>query len=68
MLSKEETPILAGTLPAFEIFLTKLETLAKVKPRLKNFIEEGLTFAKKYYRGMDDTGAYIVAMCTSYKL
>jgi hypothetical protein len=68
MLSKEETPVLAGTVPAFEIFLTKLETLAKVKPKLKDCIEEGLTFAKKYYRSMDDTGAYVVAMCMSYDL
>jgi hypothetical protein len=65
MLSKEETPVLAGTVPVFEIFLTKLETLAKAKPRLKDCIEEGLRFAKKYYQRMDDTGAYVVSMCTS---
>jgi hypothetical protein len=66
MLSKEETPVLAGTIPAFEIFLTKLETLAEVKPWLQGCIEEGLRFARKYYQAMDDTGAYVVAMCMLY--
>lgn len=63
MLSKEGTPVLSGTLPAFEIFLTKMEKLAKVKPRLKPFIDEGLKFAYKYYKRMDDTDAYVIAMC-----
>lgn len=68
MLSKEETPVLAGAIPAFEIFLTKMEQLAELKPHLKPFIKEGLSFAYKYYKRMDGTSAYIIAMCTFFFL
>ena len=68
MLSKEETPVLAGAIPAFEIFLTKMEKLAEVKPHLKLFIDEGLSFAYKYYNRMDQTNAYVIAMCRFFFL
>jgi hypothetical protein len=63
MVSKEETPVLAGVLPAFEIFITKWETLAKMKPWLKPWIDEDLFWANKYYLHMDQTNAYVIAMC-----
>jgi len=68
MLSKEATPVLAGVIPAFEIFLTKMEKLAEMKPHLNSFITEGLSFAYKYYSRMDKTVAYIVAMCMIFFL
>lgn len=63
MLAKEVTPVLAGALPVFEIFMTKWDTLALKKPWLKPFIDEGTEWAKKYYVRMDDTDAYVIAMC-----
>lgn len=63
MLSKEETPVLAGVIPAFEIFLSKWDKLAIAKPRLKPWIDEGLKWATKYYRRLDLSDAYVVGMC-----
>ena len=63
MLSKDKTPVLAGVIPVFEIFMTKWETLAAKRVWLKPFIDEGLRWAKKYYVRLDNTTAYIVAMC-----
>lgn len=57
--------MLAGVLPAFEVFLTKWEKLATVKPWLKPYIDEGLSWAYKYYQRMDLTKAYVIAMCKS---
>lgn len=66
IFSKEATPVLAGAIPAFEIFLTKMEKLAETKANLNPFITEGLKFAYSYYNRMDNTSAYIVAMCKSF--
>jgi hypothetical protein len=63
MLAREDTPVLAGVIPVFEIFMSKWETLARKKPRLKPFIDEGLKWATKYYVCMDTTNAYIIGMC-----
>jgi hypothetical protein len=63
MLAKDETPVLAGVIPAFEIFLTKWEKLAVKKPHLKPWIDEGLVWATKYYRRLDSSDAYVIAMC-----
>jgi hypothetical protein len=68
MLSKEETPVLAGVLPAFEIFLTKWEKLATVKYWLKPWIDVGLSWAYKYYKRMDLTNAYVIAMCKLFRM
>ena len=61
-MSKESTPILSGSIPAFEMFMSSWEQLAEKIPRLKPFIDEGLKWAFKYYERMDRTDAYIVAM------
>jgi hypothetical protein len=63
MLSKDKTPVLAGVIPAMEIFLTKWEKLALAKPHLKPWIDVGLTWATKYYRRLDSSNAYVIAMC-----
>jgi RNA binding exosome subunit len=65
MLAKDKTPILAGVIPVFEIFMTKWETLAEKRQWLKPFIDEGLRWANKYYIRLDKTTAYVVAMCKS---
>ena len=61
-MSREETLVLAGSLPAFEMFMTTWEVLAEKHVRLQPFIDIGLTWVNKYYCKMDQTRAYIVAM------
>jgi hypothetical protein len=63
ILSNDQTPVLAGVIPAFEIFLTKWEKLAVAKPWLKPWIDVGLLWAIKYYRRFDSCDAYVIAMC-----
>jgi hypothetical protein len=63
-LTSERTPMLAGVLPCFEMLMTQWENLAKDMPKLKPYIQPGLDSAYKYYNRMDDTKAYVVAMCT----
>lgn len=62
-MSKETYPVLAGFVPAFEMFMTSWEQLADKNPPLRKWIEEGLTLARKYYHKMDDTDAFVIAMC-----
>jgi hypothetical protein len=61
-MSKETTPILSGSIPAFEMFMLSWEQLAEKIPCLKPFINEGLKWALKYYEWMNRTDAYVVAM------
>jgi hypothetical protein len=64
-MSKEKTPVLAGTIPSFERFMTSWEKLAEKNKHLAPAIKVGLSFAYKYYTKMDHTSAYVVAMCES---
>ena len=61
-MSEEGTPILSGSIPAFEAFMTKWEKLSE-QPRLELLIEPGLEWAYRYYSRMDRTRAYTIAMC-----
>lgn len=61
-MSKEANPVLSGSIPAFEMFMTTWERLGEKHPRLKPFTDIGLRWATKYYSRMDNTDAYIVAM------
>jgi hypothetical protein len=62
-MSAESFPVLAGAIPALEIFMTAWEEMGDKHPHLKPFLDEGLKFAKKYYRRMDRSRAYTIAMC-----
>jgi hypothetical protein len=62
-MSGESCPLLSGAIPAFEIFMSRWENLKVDKPRLARFIDKGLEWAYKYYKRMDRTRAYIIAMC-----
>jgi hypothetical protein len=62
-MSGESCPLLSGAIPAFELFMTRWEKLQKERPRLKRFIDNGLEWAYKYYKRMDRTRAYVIAMC-----
>ena len=62
-MSSETNPVLAGSIPAFEMFMTSWEYLAGKHPRLKPWIDIGLKWATTYYSRMDLTKAYIISMC-----
>ncbi|KIL54933.1 hypothetical protein M378DRAFT_182369 [Amanita muscaria Koide BX008] len=61
-LCAEKLPTLASSLPNFEMFMTAWETLGAKHPPLKRYTEIGLKWATKYYRRMDNTKAYVIAM------
>ncbi|KAF8230270.1 hypothetical protein L208DRAFT_1282653, partial [Tricholoma matsutake] len=63
VMLKDKTPILAGTIPSFEQFMSCWEQLAKKNVHLAPAIKIGLDFTMKYYKQIDDTDAYVVAMC-----
>jgi hypothetical protein len=62
-MSAETTPILSRAIPDFEMLMTEWERLGADCPELRFWTEIGLRWAKKYYIRMDDTDAYVVAMC-----
>lgn len=64
-MSHEETPLLAGVIPSFEVFMTGWEKLKKIRPHLAPFIKPGLDSAGKYYSRTDYTKAYMIGMCMS---
>lgn len=61
-LCGERTPILSNIVPAFEMCMTSWEWLGEKHPRLSPYTQIGLDWAIKYYKKMDNTKAYIVAM------
>jgi hypothetical protein len=64
-MSAEATPVLAGSIRSFKLFMTQWEALAVKCPCLKRFVDISLVWAQKYYSRMDGTKAYIIAMRTS---
>ena len=62
-MSAERTPILSGAIPAFEMFMTAWEELGIKNPSLRRWTDIGIEWATKYYKKMDQTDAYTVAMC-----
>ena len=63
IMSAESMPMLSGAVLSFKIFMTQWEKLCTKYPELKPWVNIGLEWAKKYYTRMDDTDAYVVAMC-----
>jgi len=61
-MSSDVNPILSGSIPAFEMFMTAWEKLAEHHPRLKPWIDVGLEWVTTYYARMDLTKAYIMTM------
>lgn len=60
-MSSESTPVLSGAITSFEQLMTEWEQYGK-HDELKVWTEIGLKSAKKYYKRMDDTDAYVVTM------
>ena len=44
-MSGEHSPLLSGTIPAFELFMTHWEKLKEEKPHFAQFIDKGLDSA-----------------------
>ncbi|KAJ7130434.1 hypothetical protein C8R44DRAFT_549780, partial [Mycena epipterygia] len=69
VMSSESTPILAATIPAFELFMSSWETMKAdsdlEEENIADLISPGLVIAQKYYDKFADTDAYIIAMCES---
>jgi hypothetical protein len=61
-MSAESMPVLSSAVAFFEIFMSQWEGLSKDSPKLTPWIDIGLRWARKYYKFMDDTNAYIVTM------
>jgi len=62
-MSSESMPVLSRAIINFEMFMTEWEKLGDQYYILRPWTEIGLRWAKKYYVRMDDTEAYVVAMC-----
>ena len=66
-MSAENTPILAGAIPAFELFMTSwkamMDDVDLQAENIRKFIRPGLAIATKYYNRMGETDAYVIAMC-----
>lgn len=62
-MSAEKMPVLAGSIKAFELFMSQWEVLGSKHPCLKRFTSIGLQWATEYYKRMDNTNAYVVLMC-----
>jgi len=62
-MSAHATPVLSGAIPSFELLMTSWESLGKTYKNLTPWTDIGLTWAHKYYNRMDDTRAYIIAIC-----
>jgi hypothetical protein len=61
-MSSESLPRLGSAVPCFELFITAWEALGTSVPRVKPWTDVGLEWATKYYKRMDNTRAYVIAM------
>ena len=62
-MSAHTTPVLSGAIPSFELFMSQWEQLGRTHAKLRPWTKIGLKWANKYYKRMDDTRAFIIAMC-----
>lgn len=64
-MSHESTPVLSYAISSFEKLLVEWETTGKKFETLRPWTDIGERWATKYYCRMDDTDAYVIAMCKS---
>lgn len=62
MMSGEHNPLMGGTIPTFELFMSSWEKISRNDSELATLIKPGLKLAYKYYSKMDHTMAYVVTM------
>lgn len=67
-MAKETTPTLCNAIRFMESWMTVWEDhqnlLAGEDHCAHDWVEEGLLWAKKYYRKMDDSKAFAISLCT----
>ena len=61
--SAETTPTLSHAIIKFEEFMSNWEQLSEEHVLIKFWTNIGLRWATKYYIRMDNTEAYVLAMC-----
>ncbi|KAJ6528117.1 hypothetical protein B0H19DRAFT_1274919 [Mycena capillaripes] len=65
-MSAKNTPILAGSIPAFKLFMAAWNAMLAdadlQEENISTFIDLGLAVTNTYYNKMGDTDAYIIAM------
>jgi hypothetical protein len=61
-MSSESTPVLCGAIASFELLMTTWEKLGATYSEVKHWTDIGLFWARKYYKRMDDTHAYIITL------
>ncbi|KAF8206641.1 hypothetical protein K438DRAFT_1962975 [Mycena galopus ATCC 62051] len=65
-MSSENTPILAATIPAFELFSSAWEAMKAngdlAEEHVASIITSGLDLARKYYKKLEASNAYIITM------
>jgi len=61
-ISKEALPRLGSAVPYFELFISAWKVLGTTNPHLQPWTNVGLEKATQYYKRMDDTRAYVIAM------
>ena len=54
----ESYPVLSTTIPAFKLFMTTWDDIAKRFDNLAHVVSSDSPKAVKYYKKMDDTKAY----------
>jgi hypothetical protein len=62
VMSNESTPVLSGAIPAFETFMMQWEHICENHEDTRHWVDVGLSWAETYYRRMDCTKAYVIAM------
>jgi hypothetical protein len=62
-MSSELTPVLSRAIINFEVMMAQWEKIGSEHAILRPWTQVGLRWATKYYIRMDDTEAYIIAMC-----
>jgi hypothetical protein len=62
-MSAEKVPTLSGAMPSFEMFMTAWENFSEKDARLSKWTSVGVGKAVEYYNKMDETHAYVIAMC-----
>jgi hypothetical protein len=66
VVSAERTPVLSRSIPEIEMLMSLWEELGVKAPLLKDWLDEGLKWAREYYFRMDFSKAYAISMCKSF--
>ena len=68
MLCAEKAPTFGKVVPQFELFMTSLEDLGDQNRELKPITNVGIQWVTKYYKHIDYSWAYAIAMYKSSQI